>query len=157
VTRLKRFAFTLMTCAIIFAGEPSGADQHQASTSQTLYVPVYSHSYGGNKERPFHLAVTLSIRNTDKTHTISLTTVDYYDSEGKLLRHYLDKPVDLGPMASTRYIVKESDIEGGSGANFLVAWESIQPVSIPIVESVMIGTQSQQGISFTSRGQVISK
>ena len=28
-------------------------------------------------------------------------------------------------------------------------------VNPPIVETVMIGTQSQQGISFTSRGQVI--
>jgi len=141
---------------MLFISEQSDAGQHLTSGGQTLYVPVYSHIYGGNKERPFHLAVTLSIRNTDKAQSISLVEVDYYDSGGKLLRHYLDKPVELGPMASTRYIVKESDTEGGSGANFLVEWRSAQPVSIPIIESVMIGTQSQQGISFTSRGQMIS-
>lgn len=156
MTRINRIVFLLMTCAMLFTGEQSDAGQHQTSAGQTHYVPVYSHIYGGNKERPFHLAVTLSRRNTDKAHSFSLVTVDYYDSDGKLLRHYLDKPVDLRPMASTRYIVKESDIEGGSGANFLVEWKSTLPVSIPIVESVMIGTQSQQGISFTSRGQMIS-
>ena len=32
-----------------------------------------------------------------------------------------------------------------------------QTVYVPIIESVMIGTQTQQGISFTSRGQVIAE
>jgi hypothetical protein len=38
----------------------------------------------------------------------------------------------------------------GSGAKFLVHWRADQPVSEPIVESIMIGTQMQQGISFIS-------
>ncbi|MBT8359845.1 MAG: DUF3124 domain-containing protein [Desulfobacterales bacterium] len=35
-------------------------------------------------------------------------------------------------------------------------WKSILSASIPIFESVIIGRQSQQGISVTSRGQMIS-
>jgi len=54
-----------------------------------------------------------------------------------------------------RYIIPERDKSGGSGANFIVAWKSKTPVNPPIIESIMIGTQSQQGISFTSRGRVI--
>ena len=58
-------------------------------------------------------------------------------------------------MESLRYVIPESDKSGGSGANFIVEWKSDKYVNPPIVESVMIGTQTQQGISFTSRGRVI--
>jgi len=58
-------------------------------------------------------------------------------------------------MESVRYIVPEDHRSGGSGANFIVEWESDKPVNPPIVETIMIGTQDQQGISFTSRGREI--
>jgi hypothetical protein len=122
---------------------------------QTIYVPAYSHIYHGDKERPFDLAVTLSIRNTDPVHAIDLITVDYFDTEGKKVRSYLGSELKLGPMVSTRYVVPESDSIGGSGANFIVRWKSSEKVSEPIAETVMISTRTQQGISFTSRGQVV--
>jgi hypothetical protein len=125
------------------------------SSGQLLYVPVYSHIYTGDKERPFNLAVTLSIRNTDTKGALRLTAVDYYDTEGKLVRSYLDAPRELGPLASIRYVVAERDVKGGSGANFIVRWESAAPVNAPVVESVMIGAQSGQGISFTSQAREI--
>ena len=60
-----------------------------------------------------------------------------------------------GNLASIRYVVAERDVEGGSGANFLVRWEAAQPINAPVVESVMIGAQSGQGISFTSQAREI--
>ena len=54
-----------------------------------------------------------------------------------------------------RYIITEDDRTGGSGANFIVVWKSEQNLNPPIIEAVMIGTHSGQGISFLSRGQVI--
>ena len=53
------------------------------------------------------------------------------------------------------YIITEKDKTGGSGANFIVVWKSDTYVNPPIVETIMISTKGQQGISFTSRGQVI--
>ena len=132
------------------------AEGIRKSDGQTVYVPVYSHIYGGNRERPFNLAVTLSIRNTDMSGGIRIASADYYNSEGELVEKYLDQETTLGPLATLRYVVRESDTSGGSGANFIVKWYSDTAVSPPVIESVMIGTQSQQGISFTSRGQVIS-
>jgi hypothetical protein len=38
------------------------------SAGQTVYVPIYSHIYSGLKGRPFNLAATLSIRNTDPSN-----------------------------------------------------------------------------------------
>jgi len=123
------------------------------SKGQTVYVPVYSHIYAGDKEHPLDLAATLSIRNTDLIHPISILSADYRDSQGQLIRGYLEKPIQLNAMASTRYVIKESDKSGGSGASFVVKWRSDQDVNVPIMESVMITTKSQLGLSFTSRGQ----
>ena len=127
----------------------------ELSKGQVLYVPAYSHIYSGNRERPFLLTVTLSIRNIDQKNQIKITLVNYYETQGKLLKKYIDKPLLLNPLESLRYVIPEKDKSGGSGANFIVEWQSNKFVNPPIVESIMIGTQSQQGISFTSRGKAI--
>ena len=125
------------------------------SKGQMLYVPAYSHIYSGNRERPFLLTVTLSIRNVDPKHQIKIILVDYYETQGKLLKKHIDKPIALKSLESLRYVIPERDKSGGSGANFIIEWRSDKFVNPPIVESIMIGTQSTQGISFTSRGQEI--
>ncbi|MDH3836531.1 MAG: DUF3124 domain-containing protein [Desulfobacteraceae bacterium] len=125
------------------------------SNGQTIYVPAYSHIYIGNREQPFFLTVTLSIRNIDPKHQIKITVINYYETQGKLLKKYLEKPVILNPLESLRYIIPESDKAGGSGANFIVEWKSDKLANPPIVESIMISTKSRQGVSFTSRGRAI--
>lgn len=127
------------------------------SRGQLVYAPVYSHIYIGDRERPFLLAVTLSIRNTDPENAIVVTKVTYFNSKGKFLEEYLKEPVRLEGMSATRFVVHESDKAGGSGASFLVEWEAPGDVNPPIIETVMIGAKTQQGISFTSRGQVIEE
>ena len=143
----------IIAVALLFLLPFSAARAETAlSLGQTLYVPVYSHIYSGDKERPVYLAVTVSIRNTDPAQAIRVTAVDYFDSEGRRLMRYLDEPIMLAPMATIRYVVKESDKAGGSGANFIVRWQTSTPVNPPLVESIMISTASQLGISFKSRG-----
>ena len=68
----------------------------ELSQGQKVYVPIYSHIYSGDKENPFLLTAILSVRNIDPGHAITLTAVDYFDSDGKPLRRYLEKPVELG-------------------------------------------------------------
>jgi hypothetical protein len=125
------------------------------SKGQTIYVPAYSHIYYGDREQPFNLTITLSVRNTDMENQITLSSINYYDSEGKFIEKYLEKELKLAPLSSTRYVVKESDKSGGSGANFIVTWKSDKKVNVPIVETIMISTATQQGISFSSRGIAI--
>lgn len=126
-------------------------------SNQTVYVPIYSHIYADDRYRdtPFLLTATLSIRNTDPERPFTLKSVNYYDSDGKLLRTYLDQPTIIKALDSTHFIVPESESKGGSGAKFLVEWEAKPAISEPIIESVMIGTKMQQGISFISTGRVI--
>jgi len=133
----------------------SSAEDIQLSMGQTVYVSIYSHIYSGLKARPFDLAAILSIRNTDINQAVTIVSAKYYDTDGKLLKEYLNEPLQLKALASTRYIIKEGDKAGGSGANFIVKWKSEKKVNPPIIEAVMIGTHSGQGISFVSRGQVL--
>ena len=142
--------------AVLTFGGASAADV-RLSSGQTVYVPIYSHIYSGDRERPVLLAATVSIRNTDQRHQITITAVDYYDSNGKLIKNFLDQPLPLPGMASTRYVIAESDRSGGSGANFIVKWTAQGKVVPPIIEAVMISTKMQQGISFISRGHVIQE
>ncbi len=148
--------FFILLCIFLLPLSLYAAEQNiESSKGQVLYVPAYSHIYSGNRENPFLLTVTLSIRNIDSRHQIKVTLVDYYETQGKLLKKLIDEPIILNPLESLRYVIPERDKSGGSGANFLVEWQSEKLINPPIVESIMIGTQSTQGISFTSRGKEI--
>lgn len=128
-----------------------------SSSGQTIYVPVYSHIYQLNQRKTFNLTATLSFRNADLNRTITLTQVLYYDSEGNLVKNYLEDSLQIAPLASTSFVIEENDLRGGVGANFIVAWKSEIPAYPPVVEAVMISTSQQQGISFTSVGRVLQE
>ena len=147
----------LLLCTYFFSFHSLYAadKKNELSKGQLVYVPAYSHIYSGNKEEPFLLTVTLSIRNIDPYNQINITLVDYYATQGKLLKQHIDKPKLLNPLESLRYVIPQRDESGGSGANFLVKWHSDEFVNPPIIESIMIGAQAQQGISFSSRGREI--
>ncbi len=152
----SKYLLSLLCICLVFPLSLYAAEKNIGlSKGQVLYVPAYSHIYSGNKERPFLLTVTLSIRNVDPKHQIKILLVDYYETQGKILKKNIDKPIVLESLKSLRYVIPESDKRGGSGANFIIEWRSDKFVNPPIVESIMIGTQSTQGISFTSRGKEI--
>ena len=151
--------FSLVLALLLLAGpvRPAAAEALGRWLGQTVYVPVYSHIFADDRyrDRPFLLTATLSVRNTDPERPFTLRRVDYYDSEGALLQRYLEAPITLAPLASTHYIVPESEAKGGAGAKFLIEWQAPAAVSEPIIEAVMIGTKLQQGISFISTGRTI--
>lgn len=138
-------------------GPPRAVDSTRAHVArgQVLYVPVYSHIFHRTGEQEFDLTATLSIRNTSPTTHLRIREVDYFDSEGTLLKSYLDQPRRLSPLASTYVVIDERDRSGGVGANFIVTWQSESPVTPPVVEAVMISTHSGQGVSFTSPARVL--
>ena len=124
-------------------------------TGQTIYVPVYSHIYNWERTRKMDLTAILSVRNTDITNSIIISSVNYYDTNGKLVRKDLDQPVELGPLAATSFVVNQEDASGGSGASYIVEWVAQKEISNPVIEAVMINTGSNQGVSFISPGRVI--
>ena len=134
---------------------PEAASMVNMSQGQTVYVPASSQVYSGQWSRPFHLAATLSIRNTDPHHAITVCAVDYHDAHGTRVRSYVQEPIALTPWASTHVVVKQSDASGGAGASFVVTWRAQKKVNAPLIEAILIGTASPQAIAIVRRGQAI--
>ena len=137
--------------------EAAPGDLETAEVARTVYVPVYPYVYTEDRARPYNLAATLYVRNTDPSAALFVSSVRLHDDGGKLVRDDLTTPLRLAPLASAEFFVKESDITSGSSACFLVSWSGLSGINEPIIETVMIGTLSNQGISFTSRGRPILK
>jgi hypothetical protein len=152
---MKKILCLVIPLVILTCSAGFGDEAPALSKGQTLYAPVYSQVHIGNKEKPFLLTVTLMVRNVDPGNPITLTSVKYHDSNGRFLKSYLSKSVTLNPLSSSRYVIPRDEAEGGAGAGLLLTWTSQKPVNPPLVETVMIGTEYQQGISFTSRARVI--
>lgn len=149
----KKLSFTPPESAKMYAKDSFGIDIVDA---QTVYVPVYSHIYVRDGD-PHLLGISLSIRNSDSERAITVTSVRYYDTKGKLIQEYIEGQLELGPLETTTFLVEQSDIRGGSGANFIVAWKSDSAVYEPIIEAVMIGHAEGESISFKSIGRPLAQ
>lgn len=121
------------------------------------YVPVYSHIYHRDTASASLLAVTLSIRNTDPHHGLTLRRVDYYDTRGRPLRAYLRAPRPMAPLETAEFVVPRNDETGGSGANFLVELAADSAVTEPLVEAVMVGVTGNVGVSFISPARLLRR
>jgi len=152
----RRFT-TVLACAVLLLLAAVGSALAEMSTGQTLYVPCSSHTYHGPKTRQVDLTVTLVLRNTDTRTSITLNSVDYYGTNGKLLRRYLARPTVIEPLSAQEFMVEQNDTVGGAGASFLVRWRAAKAVNAPVAEAVMIGSSSGLGISFVSHGVIVQE
>ena len=109
---------------------------------------MYSTIYGHTGKNEFFLSATLSIRNIGFTDSLFISKIDYYDSEGKLLKNYLSSAVLLKPMASMEVVVTSSEEKGGAGANFVVECLGNNLVNEPLIQTVM--TTGDLRIGFTA-------
>jgi hypothetical protein len=154
----KKSSFLAITFGFVLlfiAGYNLEIAKAELSTGQTIYVPCYSQIYHGPKTRPFDLTISLSVRNIDLEKSFKLLAVDYYNTKGTLVRSYIQDPIEFPPLMTKKYVIEQMDTSGGPGANFIVRWKAEEKINAPVIESVMIGTSSGQGISFTSRGVVL--
>jgi hypothetical protein len=149
--------YRLVLALVVLLLSSASVGLAEMSTGQTLYVPCSSHTYHGPKTRQVDLTVTLVVRNADTRSAITLNSVDYYGTNGKLLRRYLARPVVIEPLSAQEYMVEQNDTVGGAGASFLLRWRAAKLVNEPVVEAVMIGSSSGLGISFVSHGVTVQE
>ena len=142
---------------VIESNEIEGEIPVRYAHIDSVYVPIYSDIYSRRKDLHFLLTATLSLRNTSYSDTLLISAIDYFDTQGELVRNYLDKTIFLKPMASIDYVIDEDDDTGGTGANFIVILHAQSNTVKPVIQSVMISTNGQQGIAFTTEGISISK
>jgi len=130
-------------------------DTAQLKYFETDYLPVYSDIYYQDGTKRFPVTATVSIRNTSLTDSAFVLSAVYYDSYGKVLHSYLDSTLLLSPLESVELVVEEDESEGGAGANFIIRWAATKYTDQILIQSVMISTYGQQGVSFLSNAKVI--
>lgn len=121
---------------------------HQGST----YLSVYSDIYDMTDRTKHLLTATASIRNISSSDTMFIHKADYYNTEGHLIRSYIDKTIYVKPLETLEIVIYRTDESGGSGANFIFDWATRNENIEPHFEAVMIWTTGTQGISFVTHG-----
>jgi hypothetical protein len=155
---MKRF---ILVVALILAPLASLAEDIPLSRGQTLYLPIYSHLWygdikGKNPAQQHPLSILVSIRNTDPRRSIRVTSARYYDTQGKLVREYFSAPRTIPPLGTVELFVQRSDMRGGSGANFILNWHSVQPTNPPIVEGVHVDILGNRTLAFLTTARAIN-
>jgi len=137
---MKKRLLALLVLACGGISSVMAADE--LSAGQTLYLPVYSKIWHGDRviegQYPIDrlLSALISIRNTSLKTPIKIISARYYSTEGKLLKEYLPKPVVVNAMGTLELFVERKESEGGSGANFIIQWDAAAPTNPPLVEAV---------------------
>ena len=132
-------------------------DMGSLSVHGHIYVPAYSRIYGASSGGGgvLELSTTLRVDNTSGTKPLVIERIEYYDTAGKLVQSYLTDPVAVRPFGSIEIVIPAEDNRGGPAANFIVTWSGSGPISEPLVEAVMIGSQDNTSYSFVSAGRPI--
>ncbi|WP_066757261.1 DUF3124 domain-containing protein [Crocinitomix algicola] len=123
--------------------------------NEVFYVPIYSDIYVDENNPNNLLSATLSIRNVSLTDTLYITKIDYYDTDGNLVRQFIDKSIALPEVGTVNYVIEREDVSGGAGANFIVEVSSSKNIAVPRIQAVMIGEYSNKGFSFIAEGTPI--
>ena len=143
-----------------FVSQTHASELPPLTKGETLYIPVYSQVLHGNlewskkaSEKP--LSVMLSIRNTDPHRSMNIRSIRYFDTVGQLVREYPLQPAVLAPFASTTVFLEHKDLEGGTGAKFVVEWDSSEPINAPIVETLHTYFFGNAAMVFVSQAQAL--
>lgn len=130
-------------------------DKGSMSYKDIIYVPIYSDIYIDTKTQKSLLAATLSIRNTSFTDSLFVSKINYFNTDGTLVRSYLDKAISLPPMATINYVVEKEDDTGGTGANFVIELSANSEDIKPIVQAIMVEYSGNKGFAFSTDGYSI--
>lgn len=146
----------LLTAALLAAAPGAAQEARPLSRGQTLYLPIYSHMLYGNISNKGQvprvlLSAMVSVRNTDGRRPIRLLSARYYDTGGRFVRDYLAGPQTIPPMGTHELFVELHDESGGSGANFILAWEAATPANPPLVEALHANMDSGKAVILTTQ------
>ena len=126
-------------------------------TGETLYLSIYSHVlHGDPAPTRTYVSVSVSIRNTDPALPIRVRSAEYYDTSGKRIKEFLPTALVIPPMGTHELFIPPTDKSGGSGANFVIVWDSQSPANPPIVEGVHALLSGGRSVVFTTQGHPIA-
>lgn len=131
-------------------------DRSDMDYEDLVYVPIYSDIYVDPQNPNNLLSATLSIRNTSYTDSLFISKIDYFNTEGELVRSFIDNPISLLPMATLNYVIEKDDDTGGQGANFMVALSGKNKDVKPVIQAIMIGQFTNKSFTLAIDGYFVS-
>lgn len=157
---MKKIFLAAALC--LAAGLTAAQEARPLSKGQALFLPIYSNMLYGNIGRSGSankvlLSALVSIRNTDPRRPLRLVSARYYETQGKFLREYVAAPVVLPPFGTHELFVELHDDSGGSGANFLIKWESDAAINPPQVEALHANMDSGKAVILTTQAVPIQE
>jgi len=131
------------------------------SSGQSIYLPIYSHMLYGNlgksgRASQVLLSALVSIRNTDARRPLRILSARYYDTHGKLLGERVPAATILPPLGTLELFVELNDASGGSGANFIIKWDSDAPINPPLVEALHANMDGGKAVIFMTQSVPIN-
>lgn len=123
-------------------------EEGDLSYEDSFYVPIYSDVYVSKQNQKVLLAATLSIRNTSLTEDLFVSKIDYYNTEGALVKKFIKNTIKIAPMATVNYVIDKDDDTGGPGANFIVDIAAKNLDTSPIIQAIMISQVGPNSFSF---------
>ncbi|MEN6466154.1 MAG: DUF3124 domain-containing protein [Syntrophaceae bacterium] len=120
---------------------------------QVLYMPIYS-NIPMDKKNKYDVSAFLAVHNTDLKYRIKIKRIDYFDTEGRIVKNFITADQQLDPVATKIFTIPKED-QSGTGANFLIEWIADQPVNEPLIESIMTDLTGTKGLAFISPGKII--
>lgn len=160
---LHKLFMSVFLGAAIFKSHAAFAEDGNLSAGQTLYLPVYSHIWHGdrvvNKRYPLKtpVSVLVSIRNTNLKTPVRLYSARYFNTTGKLLKQFVASPVMIEPMGTHELFIEKQETQGGSGANLVIQWDAETAVNAPIVEAIHAEIKGHSTFTFVIRAQPINE
>jgi len=128
-------------------------DVEKLKSKDLIYVPIYSDIYADEQNQSLLLAATLSIRNTHMTDSLFIDQIKYYNTQGDMVRDFInEETIGIPPMATVNYVIEKEDNSGGAGANFIVSIYGEQKNMKPIIQAVMVHYSGNKGFAFTTNG-----
>jgi hypothetical protein len=144
-------ALIMMACLAPLSAHAQATPTH--SRGQVIMLPVHDNVLIGPKKRALTLSGSFLAINPNPDKPLQLTSIVLYDQQGDLLQTLLAAPQELAPLANLRYEVPKLKVRGA----LLIEWRAKAPVSPLYLEALYVGAAGQQGISFTTQGQVIKE
>jgi hypothetical protein len=153
---------TLALAFVLHSGLAAATEEVPLSRGQTLYLPIYSDIWHGDRvvERRYPLktpvSALVSIRNTSPRTPVRVTSARYFDTEGKLLKQFVETPRIIAPLGTYELFVEKQESRGGSGANFIIQWEAGTPTNPPVVEAIHADIKGHSTFTFVTTARPIN-
>jgi Protein of unknown function (DUF3124) len=138
-----------------FASSLTAVPSEALTATGAFYVPVYSSVSMSQGKLRADFSVTLSVHNASETRPLVLKRIAYFDTSGKMVESYLKAPIALKPFSTIEVFIPNSDVRGGTGANFVVDWAAAGEIAEPAVEALMVGGIGAGHYAFISQGRPI--